>query len=161
MNTLLRIAATGLLSLSLPTAALAQDPPTPPAHDQPATPHDQTPPPPTPPIQGAPEATSGGDPGLTVATVKMAGGIRASKMIGAAVIGENNQEIGTLSDLILDKEGKAIMGIISVGSVLGLGGKLVAQPYGQFQMAAGGKLSLPGANKDSMAKQPGFTYSEQ
>ncbi len=151
MNTIRRIATIGLLSLALPAAAMAQDKPQP--TSEPSTPA-------TPPIQGS-SAPTGNTPGLTVATVKMDGGVRASKLIGATVVGDNNQDVGTLSDLILDKQGQAVMGIISVGSVLGMGGKLVAEPYNQFQPGPGGKLTLPGANKDSLAKQPGFTYSDQ
>jgi len=146
MSSFARIAAAGLLSLSLPTASLAQD-----AKDQPAPA----------PAASPPAATGTDNPNLTVATVKMDGGVRASKVIGAAVIGANNQEIGTLNDLILDHEGKIVLGVVSVGGVLGMGGKLVAEPYSQFQPGKDGKLTLVGASKDQLAKQPGFTYSDQ
>jgi sporulation protein YlmC with PRC-barrel domain len=91
----------------------------------------------------------------------MDGGIRASKLIGAAVTGANNQDLGTINDLVLDHDGKIVLGVISVGSVLGMGGKLVAEPFGQFQIGNSGKLALPTANKDELTKQPGFTYSDQ
>jgi hypothetical protein len=42
-----------------------------------------------------------------------------------------------------------------------MGGKLVAEPFGQFQLGNNGKLALPSASKDELTKQPGFTYSDQ
>ena len=105
------------------------------------------------------EPTSG-NPNLSVATVKMDGGIRASKFIGASVTVGGNQDLGTLNDLVLDKEGHAILGVISVGSVLGVGGKLVAVPFSSLQMGQDGKLVLQDGSKDSLAKMPGFTYTQ-
>jgi hypothetical protein len=186
MRRIVRIAAASLISLSLPAVALApawaQDakdqppkdqagPADPSPKDQPAaTPPASTPPapeaaapatptPPTTPDQ--PNAPVPGNPNLTVATVKMDGGIRASKLIGASVTGANNQDLGTINDLVLDHDGKIVLGVISVGSVLGMGGKLVAEPFGQFQLGNNGKLTLPSASKDELTKQPGFTYSDQ
>ncbi len=143
MNTMTRLSAGILFSLGLPALALAQDQPAPPsaapALAEPAT----------------------GNPNLSVATVKMDGGIRASKIIGASVTGGGNssQDLGTVNDLILDKDGHAILGVISVGSVLGVGGKLVAVPYTSLHMAGDGKVTLQDGSKDSLGKMPGFTYT--
>jgi sporulation protein YlmC with PRC-barrel domain len=52
--------------------------------------------------------------------------IRASKMIGAAVYDLQNRSIGSVKDLVLDKDGKVAGVVIDVGSVLGIGGKYVA-----------------------------------
>jgi hypothetical protein len=182
MNRIIRLAAASLISLSLPAAILtpawAQDAKDQPPKDQPASPDpapkDQAPkdqPAPTPPPAPAtptpattpdqPTAAVPGTPNLTVATVKMDGGIRASKIIGASVTGANNQDLGTINDLVLDHDGKIVLGVISVGSVLGMGGKLVAEPFGQFQLGNNGKLALPTATKEELSKQPGFTYSDQ
>ena len=137
-----RITAATLLTLSVPLAALAQS----------------APPPPPPPAADTPVS---GNPNLQVATVKMDGGMRASKIIGASVTGTEagNQDLGTVNDLILDKDGHAILGVISVGSVLGVGGKLVAVPYASLHTTGDGKVALEGGSKDSLAKMPGFTYS--
>ena len=137
-----RLAATACLCLCLPLAALAQDAkPQPPAAPQ------------------MPEPVSG-NPNLSVATVKMDGGMRASKLIGASVTAGGNQDLGTVNDLILDKDGHAILGVISVGSVLGVGGKLVAVPFSSLQMGQDGKVLLQGGSKDSLGKMPGFTYTQ-
>ncbi len=143
MTNTTRLAAAACLSVCLPLGAMAQD-----AKPQPA---------PAAPAMAAPAT---GNPNLSVATVKMDGGMRASKFIGATVTGGGNQDLGTINDLILDKDGHAILGVISVGAVLGVGGKLVAVPFGSLQMGQDGKVALQDGSKDSLGKSPGFTYTQ-
>lgn len=52
--------------------------------------------------------------------------IRASKMIGSAVYDVQNRKIGSVDDIVLNKEGKVDAVVIDVGSFLGMGGKNVA-----------------------------------
>jgi sporulation protein YlmC with PRC-barrel domain len=52
--------------------------------------------------------------------------IRASKMIGSAVYDVQNRKIGSVDDVILNKNGKIDAVVIDVGSFLGMGGKDVA-----------------------------------
>ncbi|MGC2199838.1 MAG: PRC-barrel domain-containing protein [Stellaceae bacterium] len=52
--------------------------------------------------------------------------IRASKMIGSAVYDVQNRKIGSVEDVILNKDGKVDAVVIDVGSFLGMGGKNVA-----------------------------------
>src|SRR6266550_553349 len=52
--------------------------------------------------------------------------IRASKMIGSTVYDVQNRNIGSVKDLVLDKDGKVADVVIDVSSVLGVGGKYVA-----------------------------------
>ena len=52
--------------------------------------------------------------------------IRASKMIGSTVYDVQNRKIGSVKDLVLDKDGKVANVVIDVGSFLGVGGKYVA-----------------------------------
>ena len=149
MTNAARLATAACLCFCLPLAALAQD-----AKPQAAPAQGGD-------TQGAPAMSEpgSGNPNLSVATVKMDGGIRASKFIGAAVTA-GNQDIGTINDLIMDKQGHAILGVISVGGVLGVGGKLVAVPFNSLQMGQDGKIVLQDGSKDSLAKMPGFTYTQ-
>src|SRR5690349_1091926 len=66
---------------------------------------------------------------VAVSQLKLVSGLRASKLIGAAVYNDANEKIGTVDDLILTSEDKAVAAIIQVGGFLGAGGKLVAVPY--------------------------------
>jgi sporulation protein YlmC with PRC-barrel domain len=52
--------------------------------------------------------------------------IRASKMIGATVYDVQNRDIGSVKDLVLNKDGRVADVVIDVGSFLGVGGKYVA-----------------------------------
>lgn len=55
--------------------------------------------------------------------------MRASKMIGETVYDRNNQKVGSVQDVILDTNGKVSAVVLSVGSVLGMGGKNVAVSF--------------------------------
>jgi sporulation protein YlmC with PRC-barrel domain len=52
--------------------------------------------------------------------------IRASKMLGSSVYDLQNRKIGSVKDLVLDKDGTVAAVVIDVGSTLGMGGKDVA-----------------------------------
>jgi sporulation protein YlmC with PRC-barrel domain len=56
-------------------------------------------------------------------------GWRASKLSGVDVYNEQNEKIGDISDVILDKSGKASAVIIGVGGFLGMGEHLVSVPF--------------------------------
>lgn len=47
-------------------------------------------------------------------------------MIGSTVYDVQNRNIGSVKDLILDRDGKIDAAVIDVGSFLGMGGKYVA-----------------------------------
>ena len=53
---------------------------------------------------------------------------RASKMLGSAVYDLQNRDIGKVSDIVLNKDGKVDAVVVDVGSFLGIGGKYVAVP---------------------------------
>ena len=95
---------------------------------------------------------------LAVSQLKLVNGLRISKLIGAAIYNEANEKVGTVDDLILTSEDKAVVAIIQVGGFLGAGGKLVAVPYHQLQMDKENKLLMTGANKELLTAMPGFTY---
>jgi sporulation protein YlmC with PRC-barrel domain len=53
---------------------------------------------------------------------------RASKMLGSTVYDIQNRDIGSVKDLIIDKDGRVAAAVINVGTFLGMGGKYVAVP---------------------------------
>jgi len=59
-------------------------------------------------------------------TVIMPDQIRASKMLGSTVYDMQNRNIGSVKDLVLDRDGRVDSVVIDVGSFLGMGGKYVA-----------------------------------
>src|SRR5712671_6030119 len=54
---------------------------------------------------------------------------RASKVVGLNVYNDNNENLGSINDLLMDKGGKIQAAVISVGGFLGVGAHLVAVPY--------------------------------
>jgi sporulation protein YlmC with PRC-barrel domain len=54
--------------------------------------------------------------------------VRASKILGSTVYDVHNRDIGSVKDLILDKDGRVAATVIDVGTFLGMGGKYVAVP---------------------------------
>jgi hypothetical protein len=155
-----KLAATAFMAgliLSLPAAAQPDQAPTPPSAQAPSPP---APPPSAPLREPGPTAAAGitPSPNLAVATVKLENGSRASKIIGAAVFNDQNQQVGSVDDIILNTDNKAVLAVISVGGFLGVGGKLVAVSYTQLHEDNGGKVVLPDASKDALNQMPSFVY---
>jgi len=51
--------------------------------------------------------------------------IRASKMLGSTVYDMQNRNIGSVKDLVLNKDGRVDGVVVDVGAFLGMGGKYV------------------------------------
>src|ERR1700722_17059732 len=64
----------------------------------------------------------------TVAT-----GFRASKVIGATVVNDANQTVGTIDDLIVTPSEQVPFAVLSVGGFLGMGTKYIVIPYSSLQ----------------------------
>jgi sporulation protein YlmC with PRC-barrel domain len=52
--------------------------------------------------------------------------VRASKIIGSTVYDVQNRDIGSIKDLVLDRDGRVAEVVVAVGSFLGFGGKYIA-----------------------------------
>jgi sporulation protein YlmC with PRC-barrel domain len=56
-------------------------------------------------------------------------GWRTSKLVGLSVYNDKNESVGSISDLLTDKNGKITAVVIGVGGFLGVGEHLVAVPF--------------------------------
>ena len=63
----------------------------------------------------------------------------ASKFKGTDVIGNDNEKIGDVSDILFDKNGKIEAYVVGVGGFLGIGAKDVALAPSAFQVVPGDK----------------------
>jgi sporulation protein YlmC with PRC-barrel domain len=90
----------------------------------------------------------------------VAKGYRISKLVGATVINDKNEKIGTIDDVVADKDKKQLsFAVLQVGGFLGLGGQLVVVPYDSLVIdEPGQKITLPGASKDELKKLSAFNY---
>ena len=69
------------------------------------------------------------------ATQLQPGQIRATQMDGATVYDTQNQKVGDVKDIILDKDGKVAAVVLDVGAFLGVGGKYVAVGMNDLKIA--------------------------
>jgi hypothetical protein len=89
----------------------------------------------------------------------LATGFRVSKVVGATVVNEANEKVGTIDDLIVTPTSNVPYAVLSVGGFLGMGTRLVVVPYDTIK--AGDKnMVLPGATRDSLKMLPAFNYAE-
>jgi len=63
----------------------------------------------------------------------------ASKFKGTDVMGADNQKVGSVSDILFDKDGKIEAYIVSVGGFLGMGAKDIALAPSSFAVIGGDK----------------------
>jgi sporulation protein YlmC with PRC-barrel domain len=54
---------------------------------------------------------------------------RASKVVGLSIYNDNNESLGTINDLLMDKNGNIKAVVLGVGGFLGVGEHLVAVPF--------------------------------
>jgi len=108
--------------------------------------------------QSAPQATAAVS---GVDTKDLAGGYRASKIVGSTVVNDQNETVGKIDDVIISVDGsKEPVAILSVGGFLGVGSKLVAIPYRELKPSPSkNDFVLPGATKDTLKTLPEFHYA--
>ncbi len=84
-------------------------------------------------VAQTPNATTNNSMNAPAATTSSASGYhgawRSSKMVGLNVYNDSNEKLGSISDLLLDKNGNIHAAVIGVGGFLGVGERLVAVPF--------------------------------
>jgi sporulation protein YlmC with PRC-barrel domain len=60
---------------------------------------------------------------------------RSSKLIGLDVYSADNQKIGDVNDVLINRQGQAVAAVIGVGGFLGIGEKNVAVPFASLQFS--------------------------
>src|SRR5215203_4222339 len=71
--------------------------------------------------------------GQQVVAQNQAGQWRGSKLMGVDVYGPDNEKVGDINEIIVDRTGKIDAVVIGVGGFLGIGEKDVAVPFGQVK----------------------------
>jgi hypothetical protein len=104
--------------------------------------------------QGVPQTVSL----MKVDPQSVATGYRSSKIVGASVVNENNETVGTIDDLIVTPSEKVPYAVLSVGGFLGMGTKYVVLPFSSLQIKDK-QIVLPGASKDALKALPEFRYN--
>jgi sporulation protein YlmC with PRC-barrel domain len=90
------------------------------------------------------------------------GNWRASKVVGLSVYNENNESLGSINDLLTDKDGNIKAVVLGVGGFLGVGEHLVAVPFDKIKfvnepVAYTGVAGGPNANAPGTRPAPSTT----
>ena len=83
--------------------------------------------------------------------------IMASKLIGTRVVSSNNESIGDINDVIVDRNGQAVAAVVGVGGFLGIGEKDVAVPFNSLEFASGQQANAGAGNNASAPATTGST----
>ena len=81
------------------------------------------------------------------------GQLRASQLIGSTVYDVQNQNIGSVKDIVLGREGKVSAVVIDVGAFLGVGGKNVAVGLNDLK-TTNDRLTLAQSKSQLQSAQP-------
>jgi sporulation protein YlmC with PRC-barrel domain len=84
--------------------------------------------------------------------------IRASKFMGSTVYDVQNENIGSVKDLVFDRDGRIEAAVIDVGTFLGMGGKNIAVKLSDIK-TANNRLTLD-MSKDRLKSAPEFKFPE-
>src|SRR4030088_2749648 len=87
---------------------------------------------------------------------------RASKIIGLSVYNDNNESLGSINDLLTDKNGSIKAVVLGVGGFLGVGEHLVAVPFDKVKfvnepVSYTGVAGGPNANAPGTRPAPSTT----
>ena len=123
-----------------------------------------------PPEQMAPEATPSAPPPAASSTKDTAelgtklpaDAISISTYYNEDVYDTQDNKIGDVNDILLDKDGRLSTAIIGVGGFLGVGEKDVAVPFKALKVAekAGDRYLVINATKEALEKAPGYVYDQ-
>ncbi len=80
-----------------------------------------------------PAATSDGTNAAPMSSSSVRGDWRTSKVVGVSVYNDNNESIGSINDLLIDRNGNIKAVVLGVGGFLGMGAHLVAVPYDKIK----------------------------
>ena len=97
-------------------------------------------------------------------TVQPAGKWLTSQFMGQLVTNDAGENIGSISDLLLDKSGRIANVVIGVGGFLGIGEKVVALPYTALSITAdpdGKRVVKVAASKEQLKAAPDFKATEK
>ncbi|SEI19928.1 PRC-barrel domain-containing protein [Tardiphaga sp. OK245] len=70
---------------------------------------------------------------VTASDTTFNGNWRTSKVVGLSVYNEANESLGSINDLLTDKQGNIKAVVIGVGGFLGVGERLIAVPYDKIK----------------------------
>lgn len=96
---------------------------------------------------------------ITFVTTLDEGQIEVSELTGKQVLNAQGEELGDISDIVVDREGEPTIVVIGVGGFLGLGEKSVGVPFERLEMVRGedDEIALRlNTNRDELTNAPDY-----
>ena len=133
-----------------------QPPPAPTAQDQsaPAVPLGEPAMPPTDTATQEQQVTP--PPADAIIPAESATDMRADKLIGTSVYNAEGQEVGSVQDIVFDKDGKIVGVVLKVGGLLGIGGKSVGIKWQEVQVVPQEDIVKVNYSEDQLKVAPAF-----
>jgi sporulation protein YlmC with PRC-barrel domain len=89
------------------------------------------------------------------------GQLRADQLIGMTVYNDQGEKVGTVHDIILDKDGKASGVVLNVGGVLGIGAKSVGLTWKEIDVKPDQQAVQISYSKEQLKAAPDFKTTDQ
>ena len=113
---------------------------------------------PSPTAEAAPASPPPSD---AVISAQSDGQVRADQLIGMTVYNAQGEKVGTVHDIILDKDGRASGVVLNVGGVLGIGAKAVGLTWKEIDVKPDQQAVQISYTKDQLKAAPDFKTSDQ
>lgn len=89
-------------------------------------------------------------------TQQQPGQMLASNLMGKAVMGQNNERIGDVNDLVMSRDGQVVAVVVGVGGFLGIGEKSVAIPFEKLTPSPGSDQLTTQLSRSELEQAPQF-----
>jgi sporulation protein YlmC with PRC-barrel domain len=89
------------------------------------------------------------------------GQLRADQLIGMTVYNDQGEKVGTVHDIILDKDGRASGVVLNVGGVLGIGAKAVGLTWKEIDVKPDQQAVQISYSKEQLKAAPDFKTTDQ
>lgn len=83
--------------------------------------------------------------------------VMASDLIGTRVVGANNESIGDINDVIMDRNGRVMAAVVGVGGFLGIGEKDVAVPFESLEFMSSQQVQAMNSGGNNNVSTTGST----
>lgn len=143
-------------STDQPAGSTEQTVPAPPAPQAGTAPTDQGT---TASTEATPPATP--PPSEAVIPAQSANQLMAEKLIGMTVYSNSGEQVGKVSDILVDKDGKVSGVVLSVGGFLGMGGKTVALTWQEVQLQPDEQAAKVSYTQDQLKVAPDFKTQDE
>ncbi len=95
------------------------------------------------------------------ATAPAADSVKSDRLIGRSVVNAQNETIGDINSVYLNKDGKVDSVIVGVGGFLGMGEREVALKWSDLHISDNGNKIVVDATKDQLKAMPEYKYSNK